>query len=72
VTKIAAYYRELCGPEKSPTPMPAPAGRVYVVKPGDVLWKIARRYGTTVQGLAARNNLADPNLILPGQELTIP
>ena len=35
-------------------------------------WAIARRFGTTVQDLVRANNIADPNLIYPGQVLTIP
>lgn len=42
-----------------------------VVKRGDSLWKLARRYDTTVAGLKALNNL-DRNLILVGQVLKIP
>ena len=48
------------------------ADSTYTVKSGDVLWKIAKQYGMTWQSLAEFNKLADPNLILPGQKLTIP
>jgi LysM repeat protein len=41
----------------------APAGS-YVVQPGDTLWAIAQRDGTTVRELAAENGL-NPNGILP-------
>lgn len=44
----------------------------YVVRPGDTLSKIANQYGTTVQDLARVNNIRNPNLIYPDQELTIP
>ncbi len=43
----------------------------YVVRPGDDLWMIARRYGTTVENLLALNNLENPNAIYPGQILNI-
>jgi 5'-nucleotidase len=45
---------------------------VYVVKPNDVLWKIAQRFGLTWQRLAEYNRLANPHLIFPGQEILIP
>ncbi len=47
-------------------------GHVYVVKPGDTLGAIARRARTTVAALAATNDIADPNLIFPGQVLRTP
>ncbi len=54
-------------------PQPAPANQVtYVVQAGDTLWKIAQKYGTTVQSIIALNNI-DPNKYLyVGQKLLIP
>lgn len=43
----------------------------YVVKSGDVLWKIARDFDTTWQELAEYNDLDNPNLIFPGQIIMI-
>ncbi|PZE19809.1 LysM peptidoglycan-binding domain-containing protein [Paenibacillus xerothermodurans] len=43
----------------------------YVVQPGDTLYLIARRFGTSVEALMQANNLASSALI-PGQRLTIP
>ena len=45
---------------------------IYVVKSGDTLSKIANKYGTTYQALAAYNGIANPNLIRVGQEIKIP
>ena len=45
---------------------------VYIVKPGDVLWKIAKRFGTTWQRLAEYNKLKNPHLIFPNQKILIP
>ena len=39
---------------------------------GDTLWGIAREHGTTVEALAERNQLADPDLTYPGQVLRLP
>lgn len=50
---------------------PKPAGRTYTVRAGDNLSAIASRYGTTYQALAAKNGIANPNLIYPGQVLKI-
>ena len=43
----------------------------YVVKSGDTLSAIATKYRTTYQIIAAKNNIANPNLIYPGQILKI-
>ena len=47
----------------------------YVVKKGDTLWAIAAKYlgsGTKYPQIASENNIKNPNLIYPGQVLTIP
>lgn len=44
----------------------------YVVQPGDTLYSIAKRFGTTVETLAALNGLAPPYTIKVGQSLVIP
>lgn len=46
-------------------------GRTYVVRYGDTLSGIARRYGTTVSQLAAANGIENPNLIYAGEVLTV-
>lgn len=45
---------------------------IYVVKKGDTLSAIARKYDTTYQALAKYNNIADPNMIYVGQKIKIP
>ncbi|MCK8060184.1 MULTISPECIES: 5'-nucleotidase C-terminal domain-containing protein [unclassified Fusibacter] len=44
----------------------------YLVKKGDVLWKIAEQYGTDYKTLAEYNNIKDPNMIYEGTTLQIP
>ena len=44
----------------------------YTVVRGDSLARIARRYGTTWQELAAYNGIANPSLIRVGQIIRIP
>ena len=43
----------------------------YTVKRGDTLSEIALKYNTTVSNLANLNNISNPNLIYPGQVITI-
>lgn len=51
---------------------PEPQTFSYTVRPGDTLWGLARRYGTTVAELVRLNGIANPNLIDVGQVLRIP
>ncbi len=39
----------------------------YTVVSGDVLWKIAEKFGTDYETLAKYNGIENPNLIYPGQ-----
>lgn len=43
----------------------------YIVKKGDTLYKIARRFNTTVAEIARLNNISDQNIIFVGQRLII-
>lgn len=43
----------------------------YTVKKGDTLSGIAKKYGTTVNEIAKKNNIKNVNLIFPGQVLVI-
>lgn len=49
-------------------------GSSYTVKPGDTLGDIAQRSGLggNYQDLAKSNNIADPNMIQPGQKINLP
>ena len=44
----------------------------HVVKPGETLGSIARKYGVRQGDIAVANNITDPRRIQPGQELLIP
>jgi len=44
----------------------------YVVQPGDTLFDIALRFGTSVKALAAANRLANPSVIHYGDRLLVP
>jgi N-acetylmuramoyl-L-alanine amidase len=59
------------GGAPAPAPVPAPATVGHTVAPGESLWVIARRYGTTVAAIAASNGLSDPNRVRIGHVLTV-
>jgi LysM repeat protein len=46
--------------------------QTYTVVRGDTLWALSLRYRTTVQALAAVNEITNPNLIYVDQVLVIP
>lgn len=46
--------------------------RTYVVAAGDTMYAIAKRFGVTVEAIAAASGVSRPELIKPGQKLTIP
>ena len=52
--------------------VPDNAEVVYVVKRGDTLGAIAKKYNTTVKVLAAHNGIKNPDLIWVGQKIRIP
>lgn len=55
-----------------PAPKDSASIRVVVAQKGDTLWKLARKYGTTVEFLAAYNKLGEAAELTPGQRLRIP
>jgi nucleoid-associated protein YgaU len=58
-----------------PPPPPVPNFWTYTVRPGDTLFAVAERFygdGSQYPQIADASSVADPNLIHPGQVLTIP
>jgi LysM repeat protein len=54
---------------------PEPAARTYTVESGDTLWAISERFygdGSKYQIIADASGISNPDLIQPGQVLTIP
>lgn len=59
----------------APATTPAPAAntvKTYIIKSGDTLSAIAKRYGTTVAALAQANKINNANLIYAGRKLVLP
>ena len=54
------------------TPTVDSGERVYTVQNGEALDTIAKKFGTTFSVLAAYNDIDDPRVIQPGQEILIP
>jgi len=54
-------------------PTVAPAGSVeHIVKPGEGLSQIAKKYGVPMREIAALNNIANPTSLRAGQKILIP
>ncbi len=50
----------------------AASARTYVVVAGDTLYGIARRFGVSVEAVAAASGISRPESIKPGQKVVIP
>lgn len=67
-----SLYKVYQGINQNVRPPKPEAGTIeYVVRPGDSLWQIARRYGTTVDAIKRLNGLTS-DLLNIGQVLKIP
>jgi LysM repeat protein len=57
----------------APTEQPAPTPKVYTIKKGDTLLKVARANGLTLEELLAANpTIKNPNKVSEGQQIIIP
>ena len=45
---------------------------IHVVQPGDSLYRIAQRYGTSLPFLIQQNELHEPYRLTPGQTIVVP
>ena len=72
--EIAAEVNRRLGAtaEKPTENKPATGEVIHTVKVGETLSKIAQKYGTTYQKIAAYNGIANANLIHVGQKIKIP
>ncbi len=58
-------------PVPTPEPKPEPVVKKHIVVRGDTLYRIGLKNGTTWQKLAEYNNLKNPSLIFPGQQILL-
>jgi len=52
-------------------PFPPATERYHEVRPGDILSRIAQKYGTSVEELCRLNNMSPNQVIYPGQKLLV-
>jgi LysM repeat protein len=69
---IAPTEAPTAPPTIAPTAAPTAVHQTYIVKSGDTLERIARRFGTTVNAIMELNGLTDRNRLSIGQKLLIP
>jgi LysM repeat protein len=71
-TSVAQFvYSLTTGSSSAATSSSSTSGATHTVRPGETLSGIATANGTTAASLATRNGLANPNLIVPGQQLSM-
>ena len=68
------YKRQVVNVSMSDEDMPPKKSSViiYVVQPADTLWKIAKKYLTTVKELMDINDIEEKEEVKPNQKLIIP
>ncbi len=62
----------LSSPSEAAPQEPAPVFTTYTIRTGDTLGDIGARHGVARAELARLNDIDEPDLIFPGQELRIP
>lgn len=55
-----------------PFPEPCPNGTIYLIKPGDTFFAIARRFNVSVDALLAANPTVNPERLQIGQQICVP
>lgn len=69
--KLGNLYNEVQAKVNSIYGQNVSSETIYIVKSGDTLSAIAKKYNTTYQKIAKDNNISNPNLIYPNQKLVI-
>ena len=67
-----AIGQTICVPAPAPGPTTCPNGRLYTIVAGDTLFRLARRFRTTVTALLNANPGLNPNSLQIGQQICIP
>ena len=68
---INDYIGALCLNNKPAVQKPENNGIIYVIKQGDTLYSIARKYGVTVDDLYRNNPGIKANALKPGNSIKI-
>lgn len=63
---VPAVYRQGVSPTAQPRPL------YYVIRPGDTLYGVAQKFGTTLDAIASYNHLVDPGVLTVGIGIVIP
>ncbi|HEX3016035.1 MAG TPA: LysM peptidoglycan-binding domain-containing protein [Desulfobacteria bacterium] len=57
----------------TPSAFPVVSGpRSYIVRRGDTIWKLSRRFNIPMERILSENLLPDPNRLEPGQIINLP
>ena len=49
----------------------SPVEATHTIRPGETLWDLAQRFGTSVDALARANGISNPNLVVAGTKIRI-
>jgi LysM repeat protein len=60
------------GPGPTPPPSSCPGGFLYTIRSGDTYFRLAQRFGTTVEAITRANPGVNPNNLQIGQVICIP
>lgn len=72
VTATSTPVTATVTPAPATTMPPSSCRAIYIVRQGDTLYRIALRYGISYAEIARVNQISNPRLIYPGQQLCIP
>jgi outer membrane protein assembly factor BamB len=59
-------------PSPGEVPSPPPGGIVHLIRPGETVFHLATKFGTTPHEIMRANQIAHPEFILPGQQVVVP
>jgi murein DD-endopeptidase MepM/ murein hydrolase activator NlpD len=75
ISRLSPSFEELAPQSEAtfvPSVLNSRSNAVHRVAPGETLSSVASRHGVNLEALIAANNIANPDNLLPGQELVVP
>ena len=69
--KLATLEKRAQSAAKPAAAAPRPAPKTHMVKAGETLYQISRKYGLSVEQLMSLNNMGQDVTIRPGQKLVV-